>query len=148
MSDAPGRIDAAYAELLGGYGMSPAEILTTAATVGPEGYSGVVEVSAIPFASFCAHHFLPFVGTIDVSYVPGPRILGLGKIPRLVACRSRRFQLQEQLVREVATDMVDFGEVRAVEVTAVAIHVCICYRGPNMASVETRSVYSIGRVPK
>ena len=33
---------------------------------------------------------------------PGDRILGLGKLPRLVDALARRFQIQEDLVREVA----------------------------------------------
>lgn len=143
------RIDRAYAEMLEGYDMDPADVLTAAAVIGHgESHDGSVDVRSIPFASMCAHHFLPFVGSMDVTYVPGPYIIGLGKIPRLVRCRSRRFQLQELLVKDVAQDIVEVGQAQAVKVTAVASHVCVCYRGPSAAPAETRTTYSIGRIPR
>ena len=145
--DAPDRINSAYVELLEGYDFDPATILTAAATVdSATPHTGVITVRAIPFASMCAHHFLPFVGTVEVAYLPGTTIIGLGKIPRLVRARSRRFQLQEFLVRDLARDMVEAGGALAAKVTATAVHLCICNRGPNDATVETTCTYAIGEV--
>ncbi len=63
-----------------------------------EEHPGIVEANEIAFHSICAHHFLPFFGQVDLVYVPGDRILGLGKLPRLVNAYARRFQIQEDLV--------------------------------------------------
>lgn len=140
----PQRIDNAYRELLSGYTESPEQILKVTLHV-PEGeQAGWVHSDDVPFLSFCAHHFLPFFGTVDLSYRPGPNILGIGKIPRLIACRSRRFQLQELLVKELAEDMVGVGLARGVRVIATARHLCVCYRGPNMPSVTNRTSYTLG----
>jgi GTP cyclohydrolase I len=140
----PHRIDGAYAELLEGYRLDPADILNVALEVDDGSHRGVVRTTDVPFVSFCAHHFLPFFGTIDLTYRPGRYILGLGKIPRLIRCRSRRFQLQEVLVRELAEDLVTFGGARGVQVSARARHLCICYRGPDEPGTANETTYEIG----
>ena len=72
VGESSSRIDDAYAELLSGYSSDPSAILgsgTTANTA--ESGKLVVECEAIPFASLCAHHFLPFIGEVEVRYKPG-----------------------------------------------------------------------------
>lgn len=143
----PGRIDGAYADLLSGYFSDPAEILARGGERADESARRCrIESLDIPFVSFCAHHFLPFFGTVDVAYTPGTHILGLGKIGRLVACRARRLQLQEYLVQEIAEDVMHHGGARGAKVTASARHVCICYRGPSTHGVVNRTVYVLGDV--
>ena len=45
-------------------------------------------MSDIVFSSLCEHHLLPFVGVAHVAYLPGERIVGLSKLPRLVEHRA------------------------------------------------------------
>ena len=78
------RIARAFKELLAGYEVEPGEILKTTRMLEPGERPGLVEVKDIPFHSLCAHHFLPFYGHVDLCYVPGDRILGLGKLPRFL----------------------------------------------------------------
>jgi GTP cyclohydrolase I len=73
------RIARAYRELLAGYQIDPGAILKTTRMLEPGERPGSVEVNEIAFYSICAHHFLPFFGEVDIAYVPGDRILGLGK---------------------------------------------------------------------
>jgi GTP cyclohydrolase I len=145
--DNPGRIDRGYAELLGGYLIDPADVLARGAVSNEDRGEAEVESLDIPFMSFCAHHFLPFFGTIDIAYRPGALILGLGKISRLVACRSRRLQMQEILVREIAGDVMVHGRARGVRVIARARHTCVCYRGPTTPDVMNRVSYTLGELP-
>jgi GTP cyclohydrolase I len=104
----------------------------------------VVEVKDISFHSLCAHHFLPFFGHVDIRYVPGDRILGLGKLPRLVDAYARRFQIQEDLVRDVAHEMMASGHARGVAVRSRAQHLCMCSRGPSNPSAITHTEFSLG----
>ena len=53
----------------------------------------LVTLNSIPFVSVCSHHLLPFFGHAHVAYLPGERLLGLGRIEELVYCLSRRLQL-------------------------------------------------------
>src|SRR5262245_18703720 len=76
------RIEAAYAELLGGYKADIGAILNDIARV--KDHPGLVMEQHINFTSMCYHHFLPFIGTLDVAYEPGEVITGLGRIVELV----------------------------------------------------------------
>jgi len=138
------RIARAFKELLAGYEIEPSTILKTTRMLEPGERPGLVEVKDIAFHSLCAHHFLPFLGSVDVAYEPGDRILGLGKLPRLVDCYARRFQIQEDLVREVAHEMVDSGHARGVRVRSRAQHLCMCSRGPASQSAVTHTEFSLG----
>lgn len=147
MRQNPTRIDTAYVELLDGYLTDPAQLLTRPSANEPNNHTsgtGMVECLDIPFVSVCAHHFLPFFGTVDITYVPGATLPGLGKISRLVRCRSRRLQFQEHLVRELAEDLTTHSGVRAVRAISTATHMCVCNRGPASLGVRHRTSYVIG----
>jgi GTP cyclohydrolase I len=141
------RIVRAYRELLAGYDVEPASVLRTTRPVGKGEVVGVVEVSEIAFFSMCAHHFLPFFGTASVSYLPGARILGLGKLPRLVDAIARRFQIQEDLTRDIARTLVEDGGAVWAKVVTDAAHLCMCSRGPSQPSSRTRVEVKMGDAP-
>jgi len=138
------RIARAFRELLSGYAIEPGTVLKTTRMLRPDERPGFVEVNEIGFYSICAHHFLPFFGEVDLAYVPGDRILGLGKLPRLVDVLARRFQIQEDLVREVAEVMVEHGHARGVRVRARARHLCMCSRGPASQTSITHTEFALG----
>jgi GTP cyclohydrolase I len=142
--DAEKRIVRAYKELLDGYAVDPSTILKTTRMLAADEAPGVVTVADISFYSLCAHHFLPFFGTVNVTYVPGDRILGLGKFPRLVQAFARRFTIQEDLIRDVGREVMGSGKARGVRVSAVARHMCMCSRGPSDDTVETRTEIGFG----
>ena len=74
------RIVRAFKELLAGYSVDPSTILKTTRLLGDDERPGMVEVTDISFYSLCAHHFLPFFGTLDLCYEPGDRILLHGRV--------------------------------------------------------------------
>jgi GTP cyclohydrolase IA len=94
LADTPRRVAASYAELL-----TPAPFTPTTFP-NDEGYDELVLARAIPFASLCQHHLLPFVGVAPVGYLPADRILGLSKLARVVERFTRRLQLQERLTTQ------------------------------------------------
>lgn len=138
------RIARAFRELLSGYEVDPGSVLKTTRTLAPGERPGFVEVKEIAFYSICAHHFLPFFGEVDLAYEPGERILGLGKLPRLVDVFARRFQIQEDLVREIAHAMHEHGGARGVRVRSRARHLCMCSRGPSSQTSLTHTEYALG----
>ena len=138
------RIARAFKELLAGYEIEPSTILKTTRMLEPDERPGRVEVKDIAFHSLCAHHFLPFFGQVDLAYEPGDRILGLGKLPRLVDALARRFQIQEDLVREIAREMMDSGHARGVRVRSRAQHLCMCSRGPSSQTSLTYTEFTLG----
>lgn len=138
------RIARAFKELLSGYQIDPSGILKTTRMLEKDERPGLVEVKEIGFHSICAHHFLPFFGDVDLAYEPGDRILGLGKLPRLVDAFARRFQIQEDLVRHIAHAMMDHGHARGVRVRARGQHLCMCSRGPSSPASVTYTEYALG----
>lgn len=138
------RIARAFKELLAGYEIESSTILKTTRMLEPDERPGRVEVKDIAFHSICAHHFLPFFGQVDLAYEPGDRILGLGKLPRLVDALARRFQIQEDLVREIAHEVMDSGHARGVRVRSRAQHLCMCSRGPSSQTSLTYTEFTLG----
>jgi GTP cyclohydrolase I len=90
---------------------------------------GAVLVRDIEFHSLCEHHLLPFYGRMHVGYLPGRRVIGLSKIPRVVDLYARRFQVQERLSEQVADALVKVLEPKGVLVIAEARHLCMAMRG-------------------
>lgn len=90
----------------------------------------LVIVKDIPFYSMCEHHLMPFSGKITVGYVPNTKIIGLSKIPRVVKYFSKKPQLQERLVNEIADYLQDLLGSDALFVLATdTIHTCVSARG-------------------
>ncbi len=122
LKDTPRRMAAAFAELL-----SPPSFEATAFDA--EGYDDLVMVSGIPFHSLCAHHVLPFVGTVDVAYMPTNVVLGLSKLAWAVQLCSRRLHVQEQLAQQIADWLVEHADPQVVAVRVRAEHMCMSLRG-------------------
>ena len=127
----PLRVARMYAELLGGG--EPFAFTTFPA----DGADQMVAITDVPFASFCAHHFLPFAGRAHVAYVPGERIAGLSKLVRAVQRRAAHPQVQERLAAEVAADLERALSPRGVAVVLEARHGCMELRGARAAGATT-----------
>lgn len=87
--------------------------------------------------SMCEHHFVPFVGTCSVGYIPTTKVLGLSKIPRVVDFFSRRPQIQERLTAQIYIALSDILETEDVAVVIKAEHMCMKLRGVKQAESET-----------
>ena len=132
------RVARAYRELLGGLRASAEPRLSTFPNT--EGYAGIVSVTGIPFYSICAHHFLPFFGTAHVGYLPGDRLVGLSKLPRVVDYHARRPQLQERLTEQVAAMLDERLEPGGVIVAVEARHLCMEMRGVSKPAATTTTI--------
>ena len=103
-----------------------------------------VTVSGIEFCSTCEHHWLPFMGTVTVSYVPDLSIIGLSKIPRVVKYFSQRPQLQERLTKDIGKYLVDLLQPKYLKVDVTATHTCVMCRGAE-SKCETTTLYEFWR---
>ena len=140
LAGTPGRVAAAYAELLTPVPFTP----TTFAN--DEGYDGLVVARDIPFSSLCRHHLLPFVGVVHVGYLPGDRILGLSKLARVVGLFARDLQTQERLTAQVAGWLTEHLAPRGTGVVVDAEHLCVTVRGVQAPGVRTVTSALRGRV--
>ena len=106
--------------------------------------SGMVIVRDIEFYSMCEHHMLPFFGKMHVAYLPGKKVIGLSKIPRIVDMFARRLQVQEQLTEQVAQAVTEVLEPKGVGVIAEARHFCMMMRGVEKQHSGTTTSTMLG----
>jgi GTP cyclohydrolase I len=131
LADTSRRVAASYAELL-----TPAPFTLTTFP-NDEGYDQLVLARAIPFASLCQHHLLPFTGVAHVGYLPAGRLLGLSKLARVVELFARRLQVQERLTTQVADWLQAHLAPKGVGVVLEAEHLCMTLRGVHAAGART-----------
>jgi GTP cyclohydrolase I len=140
LRDTPHRVAAAFAELL--------QPVPFRATTFPNdgGYDELVIVSDIAFSSLCEHHLLPFFGVAHVCYLPGERIVGLSKLPRVVEGRARRPQVQERLTGEIADAIERALAPKGIGVVLEATHMCMSLRGVRQPGALTTTSALRGKV--
>lgn len=127
--DTPARLTKALRQMTSGYSADIDKMMTTFPSEG----DAVVCVRDIPFASLCEHHVLPFSGFVSVAYIPGERIVGLSKIPRLVHAYARRLQVQERLGTQIAEELTKRLNPAGVAVVIRGAHSCMRLRGVESA---------------
>lgn len=127
LENTPKRVAKAYQELLSGYTVDPVKLINDA--VFDVEYDDMVIVTDIEYYSLCEHHMLPFLGHAHVAYIPGKKVVGLSKIPRIVDMFARRLQVQERLTRQIAEFINEVLEPRGVAVVLEGQHMCSMIRG-------------------
>jgi len=138
VENTPDRVARMYGEFFAHIDADPSDVLKVTFR---EDYNEMVAVRAIPFFSICEHHFLPFVGTADIVYIPKEgRIVGASKLARAVDIAASRPQLQERLTSQVANALMNCLDPFGVLVRLQATHLCMSLRGvkkPNSTLVTS-----------
>ena len=140
----PKKVAEAYAEFFKGVGVDETEVL--ADTFEAE-HNEVVILKDIDFVSMCEHHLLPFTGVAHLAYLHSDRVIGLGRLPKLVATVSARPQLQENLTAQIADALEKGLGTKGVVVVVEARHHCVISRGArqpeaNTVTMAVRGCYS------
>ena len=133
----PQRMARMYAELLSGYDVN-IDALVNGALFDVD-YEELIVVKNIGFYSLCEHHLLPFYGEAHVAYIPGDRVLGLSKIPRIVEMYARRLQVQERLTKQIAEQLEAVLRPRGVAVVLEGTHLCMAMRGVRQQEATMRT---------
>lgn len=139
----PQRAAKAISFLTKGYSESIEEIVNGA--IFPSENNGVVIVQNIDFYSMCEHHLLPFMGKCHIGYYPSGKVLGLSKLARIVDMFSRRFQIQEELTRQIAEAIDELVSPDGVIVCMEGYHMCMMMRGVNKSQSFTTTQHTMGR---
>ena len=140
----PQKVAEAYQEFFKGIGQDP---LTVLAETIPAEHNEVVILKDIDFVSICEHHLLPFTGVAHIAYLPGERVVGLGRLPKVVEIIGARPQLQENLTAQIANAVEEGLGAKGVVVVIEARHHCVVSRGArqpeaNTVTMAARGVYS------
>ena len=138
----PARVAKAFRELTAGYRQTPETVLNNA--LFDVKSDEMVIVRDIEFYSLCEHHLLPFFGKCHIGYLPGDKVIGLSKLPRLVALFSRRFQVQERLTTQIAETILAHAGALGVGVVMEAQHLCMQMRGIQTQNSKTITSSMLG----
>jgi len=140
----PARVAEAYGHFFAGIGENPLDHLADSVDLAAGELSELVLLRDIDFRSMCEHHLLPFTGVAHVAYVPGRRVVGLGRLPHVVETLASRPQLQERLTEEIADALVAGLQPQGVLVVLDAVHGCVSARGSRQARSSTVTMASRG----
>ncbi len=99
----------------------------------------------ITLYSDCEHHIRPIIGTADIAYIPGKKVLGLSKLNRIVAHFAKRPQVQERLTQQIAEAIAFVTESEHVIVRIDAKHLCVSQRGIKDTNSSTVTMTAKGR---
>ncbi len=142
----PARVAESFADFFAGLDVDPLDHLAGALDLDlpPDQLGELVLIRDIEFRSMCEHHLLPFTGVAHVAYIPKRRIVGLGKIPRVVETLASRPQLQERLTEEIAETLNVGLEPHGVLVVLDSSHSCVAARGPRQSRSTTVTLATRG----
>jgi len=145
LRETPTRVADAYAEFFAGIGADPLEPLRESIAV-EDADPELVIVRDLEFRSVCEHHLLPFLGRAHLAYLPGDRVVGLGRLPRVVDIIAARPQIQERLTEQVADALMQGLGARGALVVVDAQHQCVTTRGARQVHSSTVTVASRGEL--
>lgn len=101
----------------------------------------------IPFRAICAHHLLPFVGTVSIGYIPDELIVGLSKLARLSrAAGLNAPSIQEKITHDIADTLMQVLSPEGLIVIIDAMHTCMAVRGIAAPGVYTTTSVVRGKL--
>ena len=137
----PQKVADAYAGFFAGIDQDPLLALTDSFEAEQ---TDAVILKDIELVSFCEHHLLPFTGVAHIAYLPTDRVIGLGRLPKLVEILAARPQLQENLTAQIADALETGLKTEGVLVVIEARHHCVASRGARQPEVSTITMATRG----
>lgn len=144
LAETPRRVTELMSQLFASSKLSAPELSTFPAT-----NNEPVLIQALPFRSTCVHHLLPFFGSIDIAYIPGEKLAGFGGFVRMVEFVSRKPQVQERLVEELAQILQASLEPQGLLIRCRARQMCVEMRQNTQAvfvSYASRGTLVTGQI--
>jgi len=105
---------------------------------GSDRFEGMLVVRA-EITSMCSHHHQPVKGVAYIGLIPTGRVIGLSKYVRIAQWCARRGQLQEDLVNQIAKEIMAATDTENVAVYIQATHGCMEHRGVEVHSSLTQT---------
>lgn len=110
---------------------------------GSERFEGMLVVR-VELTSMCSHHHQPVNGVAYIGVIPTGFVIGLSKYVRIAQWCARRGQLQEDLVNQIAKEIMKATDTENVAVYIQATHGCMENRGVEAHSSLTQTAVMHG----
>lgn len=144
LKDTPKRVATMFTEEVF-YGLDYSNFPAATVVENKMKYDELLVSKGIDVKSMCEHHFVPFIGTCAIGYLPGTHILGLSKFNRIVDFFSRRPQVQERLTAQIHAALTGILGTNDVAVYIEAKHYCVHLRGVQQSNASTVTSELSGR---
>jgi len=136
-TDTPARVARMYREILSGVKDTQQQIQHILNSTFPCHNDHLILVKDIEVFSLCPHHLLPVHYKMHIGYLPQNKVIGISKLARLAEILARRPILQEQLVDDISTYLMDIEGVLGAGCVAEAVHYCMAMRGVKQPRAKT-----------
>lgn len=90
--------------------------------------------------SLCSHHFQNIIGSAYIGILYDDKVMGLSKFHRIVSYFSKRPQIQEELIIQIADYIEEIINPKGLGIILRADHFCVKCRGVEQDSFMTTSV--------
>ena len=142
--DTPKRMIKAWQEMCRGIGKKE-DIKKLFSTTFPSNYTGMVSQGPIIIYSLCAHHLLPMSYEIFIGYIPNKKIIGLGKISKIIALLAAKPQNQEDLTQDIADQFKKHLKPEGIGVVIKGRHECMFCRNNGVNDQDAFNITSAVR---
>jgi GTP cyclohydrolase I len=143
----PARVVDAYAsELLSGYGVDVAALLSDGEAMAAGKTTGLIALRGVAVSTICPHHLLLSHGSATIVYRPGERLFGLGTLAAIVHAYARRLSLQETIGESVVQALMEHGGARGAFCEVRLVHGCLVARGARQVTTELITTARLGEV--
>ena len=110
-----------------------------------KGYNGSINESGKIYG-LCPHHLMPYYGSYQLHFRPGPYLAGLSSISRVVDSFCRRALLQESLTQELGEFFYSQLQAKTLKICIRARHFCREMQQPQANSSFVTRWQSHGRL--
>ena len=132
LKDTPERVAKFFLhEMIHGYAQNVNNIISQSIYETGSTLNQTITVKDISFYSVCEHHFIPFFGNVEISYVSrAGKVLDVSKLGRVVDVYAKRLQSQETLTQQITESLYN-SKLNPVGVSVMieAEHLCMAMRG-------------------
>ncbi len=125
LTETPARSAKAFTSLLTGYNTDPYQLLIKARQPANCQYSGSVEIPELSFVSICEHTFLPFIGSVTITYEPDLYWIDASSLESVIHAYAKRLQLQESLTAQIWDTCCKVLEPKSLKIKIEARHACM-----------------------
>lgn len=132
----PERVASTIKQMFFGYYFTPEDIFNNSMEV-VEDYNDIILLRNIKFLSHCEHHVMPIIGKVNIAYIPDQKMVGIGKLSKIVEIFASRLQIQERMTVEIANSIEEALCPKGVAVTIEAKHYCM-NKDNNVRTLESK----------
>jgi len=129
-------------KLLDGYKKDPKRIIREGRIIFNSDQVEIISIKDIKFFSFCPHHLIPYVGSVDIYYIPERYIIGFSKFIEVVDSFAHRFVLQEELAESIAKAIYEYLPAKSVLCKLSSVQLCqVINNNSRVSEIKTMAIF-------